>query len=69
MATLCDRAVRVELGMSQTVAARLAGVDRRTLAMFEAGPQFVTERSREPCTKLYALLRVVLRDAPGKRSG
>lgn len=63
----CDRAIRVELGISQTVAARLAGVDRRTLAMWEAGPQFVSETTRAACAQLYALLADVLRKAPGKR--
>lgn len=68
-ATLCDRAVRVELGISRVIAARLAGVDRRTLAMWEAGPQFVKDESADRCRSLYRLFREVLLHAPGRREG
>lgn len=64
---LRDCAVRAELGIPRTTVAKLAGVDRRTVAMYEAGPQFVTEEKGAACRKVYELLRHVLEKMPGKR--
>lgn len=66
---LVNRAVRVELGIPTRVAAKLAGVDRRTVTMFEAGPAFVSAEKRELLEKLYALFRGLLDAAPGARKG
>lgn len=67
MRDLCDRAVREELGIPLRVAARLAGVSRPTLAMWERAPNFVSEAKSEPCVELYKQLRVLLERAPGRR--
>lgn len=63
---LCDQAVRVELGISLRVAAKLAGVAKNTLTMYEAAPHVVRPEKRAVCVKLYKLLRHVLEHAPGK---
>lgn len=67
MSTLDDREVRDALGLSARVTARLAGVDRRTLAMYELAPHRVRVASRARCQRLYESYRTLLREAPGLR--
>ncbi len=56
-----DQAVRVELGIPLTRAAKLAGVSHITLRLYEADPQCVkSEAKRTSCAALYAKLRALL---------
>ncbi len=64
-----DARVREELGIPRTVAAKLAGVSKNTLILFEAAPNAVSEPKRVSCAQLYALLRTVLAKAPGRKGG
>jgi hypothetical protein len=56
----------VALGIPRKVAARLGGVARNTLAMYEVAPQVVRADKRASLERLYRLLRNVLQHAPGK---
>lgn len=56
-----DAAVRVELGMPQTVAAKLVGINPATLSRYELDPLAVHDpRKRAACAALYAELRRLL---------
>ena len=56
-----DSAVRIELGIPLAVAAKLAGVSRPTMRLYEADPQCVrSEKKRSACASLYARLRDLL---------
>lgn len=60
-----DAAARVTLGVSLRTAAKLAGVNRGTIAMYEIDPGAVRdEEKREAIAKVYRLLRGVLAEAP-----
>lgn len=63
-----DQAVREELGIPLTRAAKLAGVSAPTLRLYEADPQAVrTENRRMACAELYAQLRALLGREPLRR--
>lgn len=65
---LRDAAVRAELGISRTVAAMLAGVNRATLALYESHPETVRDdEKREQIAEMYGMLRELLANAPGMR--
>ena len=56
-----DAAVRVELGMPQTVAAKLVGINPATLSRYELDPLAVHDPAkRARCAKLYQELRRLL---------
>jgi hypothetical protein len=66
---LCDRAVRVALGISVATAARLAGVARSTLTLYELEPSgVVTPKTRASCEFLYAKLRKLIDDMDRRRA-
>jgi hypothetical protein len=68
MHALRDQAVRVTLAMPLTVAARLAGVSRPTLTLYEADPMAVrSDAKRKACARLYEELRRLLARAPFTR--
>ena len=61
MAAVRDQAVRVQLGISIRRAAKLAGVSRLTLMLYESDPQAIRKPlKREACATLYRRLRTVL---------
>ena len=65
---LCDRAVRVELGIPRSVAAKLAGVSRNTLRLYEIDPiGVVGPITRAACAALYEDLRGLLHRAELRR--
>lgn len=69
MQPLRDQAIRVTLGMPLTVAARLAGVSRPTLVLYEADPMAVkSDSKRAACAALYSHLSDLLSAAPFSRS-
>lgn len=58
---LCDRAVRVALGIPRVTAARLAGVAKNTLMLYELDPSGVVgPKTRAACAALFADLRELL---------
>lgn len=60
-----DQAVREELGIPLTRAAKLAGVSAPTLRLYEADPQAVrTDDRRGACAALYGHLRALLAREP-----
>lgn len=69
MATkLCDRAIRVALGIPRVTAARLAGVAKNTLILYELDPRGVVgEATRAACSALYEDLRSLLERAEARR--
>jgi DNA-binding XRE family transcriptional regulator len=69
MRDLTDSGVRVELGISRVAAAKLAGVTRNTIALYEAKPDAVkTARAREACASVYRLLRDLLKRMPARKA-
>ena len=68
MRELSDPAVRGFLGMSRAVVAKLAGVNRGTLAIYEISPNVVGAEKREACAWVYAELRQLVARAPGTRA-
>jgi hypothetical protein len=65
MRVVRDQAIREELGIPLTRAAKLAGVSAPTLRLYEADPQAVrTENRRMACAELYAHLRALLSREP-----
>ena len=63
-----DQAVREELGIPLTRAARLVGVAPLTLRLYEADPSAVRgEELRLACAELYAQLRALLGRQPLRR--
>lgn len=68
VAKLCDRAVREAAGIPLVVAARLAGVARNTLMLYELNPLGVVgEKTRAACAELYEDLRELLGKADARR--
>lgn len=65
MPALSDRAVRVELGIPRSVAARLAGVARHTMTLYEMSPTAVRPSKRVELERFYSMLRHVLTRCPG----
>jgi hypothetical protein len=64
-----DQAVRELLGIPLTRAAKLAGVGKDTLRLYEADPQAVKgDTTRRACERLYAELRELLARAPFRRA-
>jgi hypothetical protein len=69
MHVLRDQAVRLTVGIPLTVAARLAGVSRPTLVLYEADPMAVkSDTKRAACSALYERLRSLLAETPLSRS-
>lgn len=69
VAKLCDRAVRVALGIPRLTAARLAGVAKNTLALYEIDPIGVTgPKTRAACAALYEDLRELLERLERRRT-
>ncbi len=68
MHALSDQAVRVTLAIPLSVAARLAGVARPTLRLYEIDPRAIRDDKREACSRLYAKLRELLAETPFSRS-
>lgn len=68
MRDLSDHAVRVTLGISRKVAAKLAGVAPNTLTLYEVAPQVIRPDKRAALERLYALFRDVLQNAPSSRA-
>jgi hypothetical protein len=59
-----DQAVRCELGIPLTRAAKLAGVSHITLRLYEADPQSVKNDSkRASCAAMYDRFRALLTEA------
>lgn len=68
MRVVRDQAIREELGIPLTRAAKLAGVSAPTLRLYEADPQAVrTENRRQACAELYEHLRALLGREPMRR--
>lgn len=57
MQDLCDAAVRVELGASRAHVAKIAGVSKNTLVLYESAPGAVGDDTRAYLAGVYAELR------------
>lgn len=52
---------------SRTTIARLAGVDRHTLARYDLAAHAVGETTRAKCAAVYEYLRLLIQQAPGAK--